>query len=229
MHKRLMIFGLLLLIAAGFYVVRYQLPDQHDPFAPLSIAEPPGLATSFKLRRINNSPRLCLKTLYNSDLKYQPLVDRETGKNCGFFDAVKLQQSTVSYGGDISLTCPALVALAIWERHELRPLARRMFGQDISQVRHFGSYACRNINNASKGRRSEHALANAIDIAGFVLADGTDISIQHHWNKNSTESRFLHALQGSACRYFSTVLGPDYNSLHHDHLHLDMGFYQLCR
>ncbi len=170
-----------------------------------------------------------MKALYNSDLQYQPLADRNTGKNCGFYNAVKLQQSTVAYTGEITLSCPAMVALAIWERHELQPLAQKIFGQKVKQVRHFGTYACRNINNVGNGRRSQHATANAIDIAGFVLTDGTDISIQHDWQSDSDKSRFLHALKDSACEYFSTVLGPDYNSLHHDHFHMDMGFFEICK
>lgn len=229
MFKRFFLIILAVLLAGGFYLVRYQLPDQHDPFAPLLIDDPPGLATSFKLRRIENSPRLCFKTLRNSDLVYEHLHDQETGEQCGFFNAVRLQQSGISYGGNISLTCPAMVALAIWERHELQPLANKLFDQDIIRVRHFGTYACRNINNASRGRRSEHAIANAIDIAGFVLADGTEVNIQKDWNAGDDKADFLRRLHEKSCRYFSAVLGPEYNAQHHNHFHMDMGFFQICR
>lgn len=30
-------------------------------------------------------------------------------------------------------------------------------------------------------------------------------------------------------RQLNTVLGPDYNAAHHDHFHLDMGLWQVCR
>lgn len=229
MLKRLFLIILVVVIAGGFYLVRYHLPDQHDPFAPLLIDSPPGLATSFKLKRIENSPKMCFETLRQSNLKYERLSDQETGENCGFFNAVRLQQSSISYGGNISLTCPAMVALAMWEQHELQPLANEIFGQDVIRVRHFGTYACRNINNSRSGRRSEHAVANAIDIAGFVLADGSEVSVLKDWDQASDKSNFLQALHGSACRYFSTVLGPEYNTLHHNHFHMDMGFFQICR
>lgn len=32
-----------------------------------------------------------------------------------------------------------------------------------------------------------------------------------------------------ACRHFGTVLGPDYNGAHRDHLHLEHGPGRLCR
>jgi hypothetical protein len=28
-------------------------------------------------------------------------------------------------------------------------------------------------------------------------------------------------IQRSACKRFATVLGPDYNSAHHDHIHVE--------
>jgi hypothetical protein len=38
-------------------------------------------------------------------------------------------------------------------------------------------------------------------------------------------------VQQSACKRFDTVLGPDYNSAHHDHLHLEgvIGTKSYCR
>jgi len=229
MNKRLTLISVLTLLMLSLYLVHHYLPSRHHPFKPLSIDEPPGLAIAFQLQRIKKNPKLCFTTLRNSKLVYQRLHDRQTGKNCGFSNAVLLQQSEVSYGGDISLSCPALVSLAIWEQHELQPLAQQLFGQNITQIQHYGTYACRNINNASSGQRSQHAYANAIDISGFVLADGRRITVQHDWQLNNDKGKFLRSLHRQACRYFSTVLGPNYNALHHDHLHMDMGFYQTCR
>src|SRR3546814_7905557 len=45
-------------------------------------------------------------------------------------------------------------------------------------IESFGSYACRPVNNQIGGRLSEHARANAADIAAFVLADGRRITVQ---------------------------------------------------
>ena len=40
-------------------------------------------------------------------------------------------------------------------------------------IDHFGSYSCRRLYGRDEGAWSEHARANAVDIAGFRLGDGT--------------------------------------------------------
>ena len=71
------------------------------------------------------------------------------------------------------------------------------------------------------GLWSEHARANAVDIAGFRLEDGRRISVAADWNDRGDKGRFLRDVRDGACRLFSTVLSPDYNRAHRDHLHLD--------
>ncbi len=94
---------------------------------------------------------------------------------------------------------------------------------------HLGTYACRNINHRERGRRSEHATANAIDISGFVLADGKQITLREDWNRNSRHQIFLRAVRDGACNFFDVVLSPDYNAALHDHFYLDMGRFRACR
>jgi hypothetical protein len=108
--------------------------------------------------------------------------------------------------------------------------AREHLGQEVVRVSHFGTYACRNVNHLAGGRRSEHATANAIDIAGFVLADGQQVTVKGDWaGGNARRSAFLRALRDGACEFFDVVLSPDYNEAHHDHFHFDMGSYRACR
>lgn len=38
----------------------------------------------------------------------------------------------------------------------------------------------------------------------------------------SPEGKFLHAIHAGACEIFGTVLGPEANAAHHDHLHVDL-------
>ena len=92
-----------------------------------------------------------------------------------------------------------------------------------------GSYACRNV--AGTGRLSAHASANAVDIAGFRLADGRRISVLNDWNSDSPQVRaFLRTIRDSACKRFGTVLSPEYNAAHRDHLHLETSpMRPLCR
>ena len=91
-----------------------------------------------------------------------------------------------------------------------------------------GSYNCRNV--AGSSRRSAHATANAIDISGFVLADGRRITVAGNWNDKSPQvRRFFQTIHASACKRFGVVLGPAYNAAHRDHLHLELSGSGFCR
>ena len=98
-----------------------------------------------------------------------------------------------------------------------------MFGSELKQVDHFGVYACRRVNSEAVGRPSAHARAEAIDISGFRFANGRQVHVLADWTHSSADSRFLHRVRADACRAFATVLSPDYNALHANHLHLEIG------
>src|SRR5581483_4259605 len=88
----------------------------------------------------------------------------------------------------------------------------------------FGSYSCRKANNDPFARYSEHAFANAIDLAAFRLADGREISVLKGWRGEPPERAFLRTIHGGACGVFTTVLGPGY-PLHDNHFHLDLAMH----
>jgi hypothetical protein len=46
---------------------------------------------------------------------------------------------------------------------------------------------------------------------------------------NPATEQFLKAVHASACRRFGTVLSPDYNEAHRNHLHLEDDAANLCR
>jgi hypothetical protein len=138
------------------------------------------------------------------------------------------------FGGGLVTSCPVAAALHLWEREVLQLAALRHFGSAVTLIDHFGSFSCRRISGSSEGPFSEHATADAVDIAGFRLADGTRISVRRDWDGEGPKAEFLNEVRDGACKLFATVLSPDYNAAHADHLHLDvaargqMGF-RLCR
>jgi hypothetical protein len=102
------------------------------------------------------------------------------------------------------------------------------FGSTVSRVQHVGTYNCRNVYHREQGRRSQHATANAIDIAGFTLANGREVRLLRDWKAEGAPGAFLREVRDGACRYFGAVLGPDYNAAHRDHFHLDKGLWSRC-
>jgi hypothetical protein len=231
-------------VAGGYavYSGALTLPERFNPWAALDVAAPPNVLTPFKLSRAKSEPARCLAALAQTGMRYSVLPDRVTGPGCGFDNAVLLRASGVRLGAPVPLSCPMALSLAMWERHALQPAAQLHTGQRVAAITHLGSYACRNVNrgdgaapNAPPGNRSRHATADALDIAGFTLANGKTISVLRQWESDDaatvsgSEALFLKDAQRGACRYFKGVLGPDYNAAHSDHFHLETGGYSMCR
>nr|WP_256680129.1 extensin family protein [Pseudomonas sp. Marseille-P9899] len=217
--------------AAAFYGWKqgWRLPDEWNPWAPLDVRSPPNLLTSWKLGRLRDDPQRCAETLATSGLRYTVQADSPASATCPLSNVVRVQDAPMRLSSSFLATCPVAVAFALFERHGLQPAAQRVFGQPVVQVDHLGSYACRNMYNRAEGRRSQHASANALDIAGFRLKDGQRIELQKDWNGEGPKAQFLRQVHAGACESFNTVLGPDYNAAHHNHFHLDMGGWQICR
>jgi hypothetical protein len=218
----------LTLVGLAIFGLRY-LPPAWDPRRPLDLTAPPNLLTSLKLRWMTIEPQACFAAFAASHLPVTPVPDRSSEQGCAIEHAVRLTGSVRATPPSPVVTCPLAAAWVLYERNTLQPVARQNLGIEVAGVRHFGSYACRNVNHEVAGRRSQHATANAIDIAGFILRDGREVSVARHWSGDGPEARFLHAARDGACRWFRGVLSPDYNAAHRDHFHLDMGSWQVCR
>ena len=200
-----------------------------DRVAPFDLDQPPSWATGLHLYFFRNDSKACFAALDRGKIDYLAAPVRPIENGCGYTDAAILRRAGVSYGGDLLLRCGALVPLLLWQRYAVEPAAQQTFGSRVVAIRNYGTYSCRNINHAPDRPRSQHATANAIDVAGFVLADGTRISIARDWRDTGAKGRFLHAARDGACRFFGVVLSPDYNALHHDHFHMDASRWHVCR
>jgi hypothetical protein len=167
----------------------------------------------------------CLAELNQAGAQFTPVVDNYFGNGCSTVGTVQLaalsgDSGRLSLGNIGPVQCGVGSALAAWARFGVDRAARQLLGSPLQRIETFGSYSCRNV--AGSQRRSAHATAGAIDISAFVLADGRRITVAADWHGGSAaEKEFLRTVQRSACRRFDTVLGPEYNAAHHDHLHLE--------
>jgi hypothetical protein len=87
------------------------------------------------------------------------------------------------------LNCAMVAHLHEWVTTILQPAAEQAFGSPITRLANASGYACRLRNGSHTERLSEHALANAIDIAGFVTADGRTIEVARHWGPTLRDQR----------------------------------------
>ncbi len=79
------------------------------------------------------------------------------------------------------------------------------------------------------GRISTHATADAIDVSGFDPGTGQIADLRQSWPDQTEIGAFLRAAHESACKWFVTALGPDYNALHTDRFHLQNTGWGTCR
>lgn len=175
----------------------------------------------------------CLAKLGQVGTQFTPVPDRYYGAGCSTVNAVNLNAlqgdgERFSLGNIGPITCPTADLMAGWARFGVDRAARQILGSPLQRIETMGSYACRNV--AGTARRSAHASAEAVDVSAFVLADGRRISVLGGWTGGSPPEReFLKVVHQSACKRFGTVLGPDYNTAHRDHLHLEKGDGTFCR
>ena len=173
----------------------------------------------------------CLSDLSKLSARYDVLASQNYGGGCSTLSSVRLTGVGIPISNVSAIQCPLALALTRWSQSEVQPAAKRWFGQKVVQIESFGAYSCRNVigRPSAAGNRSEHATANAVDIGAFILADGRRISVKAGWMGSEKERAFLRHIRAAACQSFQTVLSPDYNAAHHDHLHFDLGRGPFCR
>lgn len=192
---------------------------EHNPWAPLNLNDPPGWATQAKLMSLRGDVAECRAVLTRSNVAFSTLDPAGEGE-CARPDRTRLGDYPLSPDTP-AVTCPVAVALEIWRRDSVAPAARTILGSELARVEHLGAFSCRRMYGGSDGPWSEHATANAIDIAAFVLKDGQRISVLKDWDDEGNKAGFLRAVRDGACASFGTVLSPDYNAAHADHFHFD--------
>ncbi|WIW87312.1 extensin family protein [Sphingobium sp. V4] len=213
--------GALLLLFLGHAWLRQRPQDL--PWTDLDLAQPVGLFTGRKLAALTGDTARCRALLDRAGVDYVAMKPGGDGQ-CAYADAVRLKGEADAIAlspASVAPSCPVAAAFRLWEWQVVQPAAQRIYGQPVRSIRHFGSYSCRRMYGRSQGDFSEHATADAIDVAAFVLADGRQVSLVNDWKGEGKDAAFLRAVRDGACDLFSTVLSPDYNAAHRDHFHLD--------
>jgi len=222
--------GFLALLGLGaFWVVDTYAPDRHVPWKPIDLTEPPGAATPIQVRRLQDDRAACIQALREAGVEAVPAEDFTEGEFCAVRNAVIIKGGLTPLSpSNLEMSCPLAAAYVLWDRQVLQPAAREIMGSEVDRVTSFGTYSCRRLYGKEDERPSEHAFANALDVGAIRLKDGREISVKDGWLKVGPEADFLRRLRDGGCEVFGTVLSPDYNEAHHDHLHMDMGQWDFC-
>ncbi|OYW55917.1 MAG: hypothetical protein B7Z29_06435 [Hyphomicrobium sp. 12-62-95] len=226
------VFLVLLLAGATFAAMRLGwLPQRFSPFPPISLDERPSWFLDTRLAALRLDRPLCEAVLKEPHISATSIADQPYKDGCGWQNAVRFSQVGGAKIGAEKLTCEMAAAMALWIEHEVQPLALESFGARVVSIGDMGIFDCRNIvgNPLMKNIRSQHATANAIDISGFTLDGGRQISVLRDWSGRSKEAAFLKEIHRRACRYFRVALGPEYNAAHKNHFHFDRGAFSRCK
>lgn len=136
----------------------------------------------------------CLKRVapLGAEIEIAPAVKHE---QCGAPAPVMLKRigsgaNRVEFQPPPMLNCAMVASLHTWIEKTLQPTAQEVLGTSIVRLRGTGGYSCRNrAGSTHSDRLSEHALANAIDIMGFVTADGRTIDVLNKWGMTARDLR----------------------------------------
>jgi hypothetical protein len=170
--------------------------------------------------------RACLASGYVRESHFVSVRSSLGGPEvCGAIRPFKVSataRGTVALQPPALLRCPMIPALQHWMERVVMPAVRYHFRSDVIELKVASSYSCRPMNHVHGARLSEHGHANALDVSGFVLANGHEVSVKSGWWGSLAERTFLRSVHGGACTVFTTVLGPAHDHLHRDHFHLDL-------
>lgn len=242
-----LLWELMLGVCAAFALLNAFAPGQDLPWKPLDLSHPIGQATAAKVADFELSRTAapeetaavtdaCIQVLREAGVTVERAEDQDDGGFCVVRGAVRITGGDVTplAPGGLVMQCPLAVRYVIWDRQVLQPAAQSVFGSRVARVDNYGTYACRRLygQTAADVRPSEHARANALDVAGVTLEDGRRVSVLADWDgtgpAGAEGQSFLKRIRDGACRAFSTTLSPDYNEAHRNHLHLDGAPRGLC-
>ena len=139
---------------------------------------------------------------------------------CGIANAVRLHEvSGVQLSSGAVVDCPTARAFGTWAERGMMPAVGNQ-GGGVQSIRVAASYACRTRNHQAGARISEHGRGKAIDVSGYNLRDGTEVTVLRDWGAGRT-GRALKQMHRVACGTLGTVLGPESDRFHQDHFHFD--------
>jgi hypothetical protein len=163
--------------------------------------------------------------LMNGEVKGELIAPLSEG-TCGERSPLKItavgKDNPVKLAAPVITNCAMAESLATWVI-EVQKDAQANFGAEIESITTGSDYQCRKVNNGHKGRVSEHAFANAVDIVSFKFKNGKTTELGSGWKGKPEEQTFWRSLHKASCDRFMTVIGPDGDAAHQGNLHLDLG------
>lgn len=206
--SHLMMAGLILLVALPALQPLRQFQSsptpqtsiQNAPSPPAPVAsstQPPATAVAappvkeeWSQDEIVRAKEQCTHLLSGTPAEFEYLEPIKKG-DCGLPAPVRLKSigsdPKIVFDPPVDVNCRMVAAMGKWVKSTLQPKARDRLQSSVVRIVRASGYSCRNIYNLPNARLSQHALANAIDIGGFVLANGRTISVLKGWGATARD------------------------------------------
>lgn len=158
-------------------------------------------------------------------LVYEKVAEITGPDACGIENPVRISGvgETIAFSAKADLSCAMAAKIKNWLGEDVRKAAKKHLKTELAGIRVAASYVCRRRNNKPDGKYSEHSFGKALDISFYRMQDGTSVSVKDDWRPEGPKRDFLQEIRKAACNRFTTVLTPDGDAYHQDHMHLDMG------
>jgi hypothetical protein len=162
-------------------------PAAEPAAAPAAAPPPPDV---WSPEEVAAALKDCLKLLGPVAAEIEPIDPMKKG-SCGAAAPIRLKsvgaRERMEFTPPIEINCRLAVGLADWVERSLQPAAKSELGSRVVRVTGAAGYQCRNRYGLPNAPLSEHALANAVDVPGFVLADGRTIRIKSAWGPTARD------------------------------------------
>jgi hypothetical protein len=174
-------------------------------------ATAPGSDDDWTETEIVHGREECMHVLQSVAANVEMLAPIKSA-DCGLPAPVRLKSigssSTLVFDPPVDVNCRMMAALYRWNKTTLQPAARNKLGSPVVRILGASGYACRNVYNLSDGNLSQHAFANAIDIAAFELKDGRSVTVLKGWGPTARDLKAQAQAKSEASMTVKSALFP---------------------
>jgi hypothetical protein len=159
-----------------------------DPAKPdVQVAKKPETWSDSEIADARAHCAVVLQRIHAVALPHDPIREGACGA------PAPIELISIGQNPEVTLSPPAIVRcdlaeqLANWFENDVQPLARKHLKSAIVRIETMSSYSCRNAYGRTSTKLSEHGLANALDIGGFVTASARTAEVLDDWGKPQRE------------------------------------------
>jgi len=211
-----------------------QEPDAEPRIvAPLPMPPPPASGGTAGLTRVSpvteamvgptELPALCAALVDQKTIEAERAPPVNVKAGCPLPVPIRLTGIRLADGSMTKLapaailTCDMVSSVTDWVREDIGPAVAAL-GTRLEVVKVAASYDCRSRNRVRGAKMSLHGSGKALDVGGFTFADGQKVEVKD----GSIPMPLQTAFRETACKSFTTVLGPGSDGYHEDHIHMDI-------